>query len=62
MRRKFKILDADTGKEFKPQSNQCVMMTPGGVFLLHSREDWVGSHTRKLSDVLPRYNVVWRDE
>lgn len=62
MRKKFNIIDASTGKKFKPAANQSVIMTDGGVFLLLTRVDWEGSYTRKLSEVLPRYDVVWRGE
>lgn len=62
MKKKFKIIDASTGKEFKLIDGQMIVMNNEGVFF------WVGNfrdyvtYVRKLSDVCPRYEVVWNDE
>ena len=63
MSKKFKVIDASTGLEFKTAKWQCVMMTPDGVFVLWESGDGYGegSWSRKLSAVLPKYDIIWRD-
>ncbi len=47
------------GKKYKPQENKFVVMNGGGVFYLVSVEPY-SHHCTKLSNVLPRYDVVWK--
>ena len=65
---KFKIMypqdhhdESKRGQPFKPASKEMVVMNGGGVFFLFNGEDYYPS-IRKLSSVLPRYDVVWKEE
>ena len=67
-KQKFKIMypqehhDASKrGQPFKPASKEMVVMNGGGVFFLFNGEVYYPS-IRKLSLVLPRYDVVWEEE
>ena len=66
MKKKFKImypddyyLDEKRGKPYKPPSECMVVMNGGGVFFLYDGEQYYPS-IKKLSDVLPKYDVVWK--
>lgn len=66
MKKKFKIMypedywDKDkAGKPYLPGANKFVVMTGGGVFLLVDSSDYY-THVRKLSEVLHKYDVVWK--
>ena len=65
MRKKFKIMypnyhpDTDkAGKPYKPPENCMVVMSGSGIFFLYNNESYYPS-IRKLSEVLPSYDVVW---
>jgi hypothetical protein len=64
---KFKIMypqdhhDASKrGQPFKPASKEMVVMNGGGVFFLFNGEEYYPS-IRKLSSVLSKYDVVWKE-
>lgn len=66
MRKKFKIYypegypDPDkAGKRYKTD-NGFVTMSQDGVFFLVSTDGWY-TYCQKLSRVLEKYDVVWRD-
>ena len=66
MRKKFKIMHPDDhpdetkrGKPYKPPAKYMVVMNGGGVFFLFNGEPYYPS-IRKLSDVLPKYDVIWK--
>lgn len=67
MKKKFKIMYPDDtfypeekrGKPYKPEAKHMVVMNGQGVFFLYSGEEYYPS-IRKLSDVLPKYDVVWK--
>lgn len=66
MRKKFKIMYPDDyhdpekrGKPFKPASKKMVVMNGSGVFFLYSGEEYY-PYIQKLSDVLNKYDVVWK--
>lgn len=68
MRKKFKIMypsyhpDPDkAGKPYKPPENCMVVMNGSGVFFLYDNEPYYPS-IRKLSKVLPSYDVVWNED
>lgn len=62
MRKKFKIIDPDTGEKWKCPSGGQVVMTAGGVFFWVSKcEDYYGSYTRPLHERLPKYDVIWSE-
>ena len=65
MRKKFKIYypsDHPThpGEVYKPPSKRMICMNSSGVFFLYHDEDYYPTIS-KLSDVLPKYDVVWND-
>jgi hypothetical protein len=69
MRTKYKIYypknHPDTslaGTRYKPGKGKMVVMNEGGVFfLVEGLGDWY-TYITKLSDVLPKYDVVFRGE
>jgi hypothetical protein len=65
MRKKFKILyssdhheEEKRGLPFKPANNEMVVMNSNGVFFIFNGETYYPS-IRPLSDVIPKYDVVW---
>ncbi len=46
-------------KPYIPPPEKMVVMNGGGVFFLYSGEQYYPSII-KLSDVLPKYDVVWK--
>lgn len=67
-RRKFKIMypkdywDSDkAGKPYHPESGSMVVMNNGGVFFIIEGVNSYYRCIRKLSDILPKYDVVWND-
>ena len=68
MRKKFKIMypsdywdNEKQGKPYLPPNNCFVVMNECGVFFLMNNTDYYPS-IRKLSDVLEKYDVVWKGE
>lgn len=68
MRKKFKILypkdwheEEKRGKSFLPEAYQFVVMNGEGVFFLFENSPYYPS-IRKLSDVLYKYDVVWKED
>lgn len=66
MRKKFKIMYPEDywdvekrGKPYHPPAKHFVAMSGGGVFFLIGTEQYYPS-VRKLSEVLPKYDVVWK--
>lgn len=67
MKRKFKIMypayypdKTKAGKPYLPPENCWVVMGGGGVFFLYNNEQYYPS-IQKLSKVLSKYDVVWKD-
>ena len=65
MRQKFRILypkdhpeEDKRGTRYKPPEIHMVVMNGGGCFFLVGMEAYYPS-VQKLSDVLPKYDVVW---
>lgn len=68
MKKKFYIkysedhpLPEKRGQPYKPPSQCMVVMNSSGVFFLYNGEPYYPS-IRKLSDVLPKFDVVWKGE
>ena len=68
MRKKFKIMypqdyhdHTKRGKPYFPPPKNMVVMGGGGVFFLYSGEKYYPS-MRRLSEVLFKYDVVWKNE
>lgn len=65
-RKKFKIMFPDDypeeqfrGLQYKPREDHMVVMNNQGVFFLVCLEPY-NYHITKLSNVLPKYDVVWK--
>jgi hypothetical protein len=65
MRTKFKIMypknhhdPEKAGQPFKPTDGKMLVMNNAGVFFLYDSEPY-GQNIRKLSNILPSYDVVW---
>lgn len=58
-RRKFKVFV--DGKQYKPSGKKMVVCTSGGVFLIIDSDGFY-TYVRKLSDVLPYYDIKWSDD
>lgn len=68
MRQKFKIMYPEDhpipekrGEPYQPPDKCMVVMNGGGVFFLYNGEQYY-PHIKKLSEVLPKYDVVWKDK
>lgn len=67
MRMKFKILypqdyhdESKRGKQYKPPPKHMVVMNSDGVFFEYCGEAYC-PFIKKLCDVLPKYDVLWRE-
>jgi hypothetical protein len=65
-RKKFQIMhpsdhpeEDKRGTKYKPSSKSMVVMNADGVFFVYNGEGYYPS-IKKLSDVLPKYDVVWK--
>jgi hypothetical protein len=56
MRNKFEIILPDDQK-FKPKKSQIVLMTSEGVLLIAEDCGYSGWFLRRLSEVVPKYDV-----
>ncbi len=65
MKKKFKIIDASTGEKLKLKEREMMLhkwvMNSQGIFFMVGNDGWYWS-VRKLSDVCPRFDVVWVGE
>lgn len=62
MKKKFKIIDASTGEKLKLKEGQTVVMNTQGIFFIIGNFMDYDTYVRKLSDVCPKYDVVWVGE
>ncbi len=67
MRKKFTILypqdHPDTekrGKKYKPGKKSMVVVNQSGIFFEYCNEEYY-PYINKLSDLLPKYDVVWQE-
>lgn len=58
-RHKFRIRLPD-GSVYKPPPKTMVVMNTGGVVFLATDCDYSGWYVRKLSDTVPKYDVVMK--
>ena len=68
MRKKFKIFYSkehhDTtkaGQQYKPATNEMVVMNSSGIFFVYTGEPYYPS-IAKLSDKIGNYDVIWSSE
>jgi hypothetical protein len=59
MRKKFKIIDSSTGEKYKLKEREMIVMNSQGIFFLVGNFTDYDTYVRKLSDVCPKYDVVW---
>ena len=62
MKKKFKIIDTSTGQEIKLDQGEMVVMNSQGIFFVVTGLNDYYTGIRKLSDVCPKYKVVWNGE
>lgn len=62
MKKKFKIIDASTGEKLKLSEGQMIVMNDQGVFFLVGGVNDYYMGMQKLSDVYPKYHVMWKGE
>jgi len=61
MKNKFKIIDASTGQKIKLRDKEMLVMNSQGIFFVVDFSDYY-TYVRKLSDVCPVYDVIWKGE
>ena len=62
MKKKFKIIDACSGEKLKLGEGEMVVMNSQGIFFIVGNFMDYDTYVRKLSDVCPRFDVVWVGE
>ena len=62
MKKKFKIIDTSTGQKLKLREKEMVVMNDQGVFFIVRNFMDYDTYVRKLSDVCPRYDVIWKGD
>lgn len=62
MKKKFKIIDASSGEKLKLKEGEMIVMNSQGIFFLVGNFMDYDTYIRKLSDVCPKYDVVWVGE
>ncbi len=62
MKKKFKIIDSSSGEKLKLGEGQMVVMNGQGIFFIVGNFMYYDTYVRKLSDVCPRFDVVWKGE
>ena len=62
MKNKFKIIDTSTGQKLKLREREMLVMNSQGIFFIVGNFMDYDTYVRKLSDVCPRYDVVWKGE
>lgn len=62
MKKKFKIIDASSGEKIKLGENQMLVMNNQGIFFVVNDMFGYDCHVDKLSDVCPKYEVIWKGE
>jgi len=60
MKKEFKIIDASTGEKLQLSEGQMVVMSNQGMFFLVGGLNDYYMGMQKLSDVCPKYDVVWK--
>lgn len=62
MKKKFKIIDTSTGEKYKLKEGEMIVMNSQGIFFLVGNFMDYDTYVRKLSDVYPRFDVIWVGE
>lgn len=67
MRKKFKILypkdhadENKRGKEYKPPPNHMIVMNDKGIFFQYCGDKYYPG-IQKLSEILHKYDVIWKE-
>ncbi|WP_391557172.1 hypothetical protein [Robertmurraya sp.] len=60
MKKKFKIIDTSTGEKYKLGEGEMLVMNSQGIFFVIGGLNDYYMGMRKLSDVCPRYEVMWK--
>jgi hypothetical protein len=62
MKKKFKIIDTSTGQKLKLREKEMLVMNSQGIFFLVGNFMDYDTYVRKLSDVCPVFEVIWKGE
>ena len=62
MKKKFKIIDTSTGQKIKLKEGEMLVMNSQGIFFIVGNFMDYDTYVRKLSDVCPRFDVIWKGE
>lgn len=62
MKKKFKIIDTSTGQKLKLREKEMIVMNSQGIFLIVGNFMDYDTYVRKLSDVCPVFDVIWKGE
>jgi len=62
MKNKFKIIDASTGEKIKLKEGEMIVMNDQGIFFLVGNFMDYDTYVRKLSDVCPVFEVIWKGD
>lgn len=62
MKKKFKIIDTSTGQKIKLKEGEMVVMNNQGIFFIVGNFMDYDTYVRKLSDVCPAFEVIWKGE
>lgn len=62
MKKKFKIIDTSTGQKLKLKDKEMLVMNSQGIFFIVGNFMDYDTYVRKLSDVCPVYDVVWKGD
>ena len=67
MKQKFKIMYPSDhpvvekrSQPYKPPNGKMVVMNGSGVFFLYDNEAYYYPSIQKLSNTLPKYDVIWK--
>ena len=62
MKKKFKIIDTSTGQKIKLKEGDMVVMNSQGIFFVVGNIMGYDTYVLKLSDRIPKFDVVWVGE
>ena len=62
MKHKFKIIDTCSGEKIKLGEGRMVVMNGHGIFFVVGNFMDYDTYVRKLSDVCPKFDVIWKGE
>ena len=61
MRKKFKVINSDTGEAWKAKGKEMLVMNSQGIFFVYNGEQYYPSIT-ELSHRVPKYDIIWKGD